>query len=61
MTMITKIITMSSLFVFDPQDFVRPPSNTIAIFGADDKAKAGYVRDFAIFPTGFQSVGTTVA
>ena len=28
-----------SLLVFEPQEFFRPPSNIIAIFGADDKAK----------------------
>ena len=30
---------MPSLLVFEPQDFVRPPSNKISIFGADDKKK----------------------
>ena len=31
--------TMTSLSVFETQEFTRPPSNEIAIFGADDKAK----------------------
>ena len=32
--------TMPSLLVFEPQEFSRPLSNAIAIFGADDKAKS---------------------
>ena len=28
---------MTSLLVFEPQDFVRSPSNKIAIFDTDDK------------------------
>ena len=33
--------TMPSLLVFEPQDFVRPPSNAISIFGAEERAKGG--------------------
>ena len=32
--------TMPSLLVFEPQDFARPFSKAISIFGADDKAKS---------------------
>ena len=32
---------MPSLLVSEPREFVRPPLNTIAVFGTDDKAKAG--------------------
>ena len=35
--------TMPSLLVFEPQEFAWPPSNTISIFGADDKEKEGCV------------------
>ena len=31
---------MPSLLVFEPQEFSRPLSNAISIFGADDKAKS---------------------
>ena len=33
--------TIPSFLFFESQELVRPTSNTIAIFGADDKAKAG--------------------
>ena len=32
---------MTTSLVFEPQEFVRPPSKQIAIFGADYKAKSG--------------------
>ena len=32
--------TMPSLLVFEPQEFARPFSNAIYIFGADDKANS---------------------
>ena len=33
--------SMILLLVSEPQEFVQPPLNTIAVFGTDDKAKAG--------------------
>ena len=33
---------MPSLLFFHPQEFVRSPSNAIAIFGSNDKEKTGY-------------------
>ena len=50
-----------SLLVFEPQKFVWPPSNIISIFGTDDKADSGCVRDVAISATFRQSVLTIVA
>ena len=53
--------SMSSLLSSYPREFVRPPSNAIAIFGADYKAKAGCGRDVAMSDTGLQFVRTIVA
>ena len=53
---------MTNLIIsFEPQEFARPPSNAISIFGNDDKAKAGCVRDVTISNTGWQSICTIVA
>ena len=50
-----------SLLVFELQESVRPPSNVIANFGANNKLREGCGRDFAISATGFQSVCTILA
>ena len=47
---------ITSLLVFEPQDFPQPPSNKIAIFGADDKERAGCSQDVAIYATGHQYI-----
>ena len=47
---------ITSLLVFEPQDFSQPPSNKIAIFGADDKERAGCSQDVAIYATGHQYI-----
>ena len=53
--------TMPSLLVFEPQDFSRPLSNAIVVFGDYKKTKSGCSWDVAIFATGFHSVCTTIA
>ena len=50
-----------SLLVFEPQDFVRTPSNTTVIFGAYDKAKEECGQDVAISATVIQYLCTIVA
>ena len=50
-----------SLLVFELQESVRPPSNVIANFGANNKLREGCGRDFAISATGFQSVCTILS
>ena len=40
-----------SLIIFYLQEFVRPPSNPIYIFGSDDKANAECGQDVAISAT----------
>ena len=52
--------TMPSLLVFEPQEFSRPLSNAIAIFGANDKSKSVCDRDVAISATGCQYVRTII-
>ena len=52
---------MSLLLVFQPQQFIRPPSNTISIFSADYKAKAGCFRDVAMSATVCQYVRTILS
>ena len=51
---------MTSLLVFEPQEFYRTPSNVISIFGADDKAKTGCGQDVAISATGSQYIRRVV-
>ena len=53
--------TMPSLLVFEIQEFIRPPSNSISIFGADYKSKSVCGLDVAISTTGFQSVHSIAA
>ena len=53
--------SIPSLLVFELQEFIRPTSNEIAIFGADDREKAGCGRDVSISATVSQSVCTLVA
>ena len=52
---------MPSLLVCYNQELSQTPSKTIAIFGADDKAKAGCDQDVVIYANGHQSVRTIVA
>ena len=52
---------MPSLLVSEPQEFVRPPLNTIVIFCTYDKAKSWCGRDISISATDHQSVLTIVA
>ena len=52
---------MTSLFIFDPQEFAQPPSNTISIFGSDNKEKAGCGQDVVITATGCYYVHKNVA
>ena len=53
--------TITSLLFFGPQKFVWLPSNTISIFGADDKEKSGCVQDVSISATVHQYVLTVVS
>ena len=48
--------TIPSLLVFEPQEFSPPPSNSISIFGADDKSKTGCGQYVAMSTTILQSV-----
>ena len=50
-----------SLLVFELQEFIRPTSNEIAIFGADDKEKAGCGLYVSISATGRQSIHIILA
>ena len=50
--------TMPSLLVFETQEFARPLSNAIAIFGANDKSKSVCDRYVAISATGCRSIRT---
>ena len=52
---------ITSLLVFEIQEFIRPPSNSISIFGADYKSKSVCGLDVAISTTGFQSVHSIAA
>ena len=49
-----------TLLVFEPQEFVRLPSNTIAIFGLNDKENAGCCQDISISATCRQSECTII-
>ena len=50
-----------SILVLDPQEFFQPPSNSIAVFVTNDKAKAGCGQDVAISATGHQFLHTVVS
>ena len=52
---------MTPLLCFEPQEFVRPPSNTISIFDTDDKATSVCGQDVTISANGHQSVLMIVA
>ena len=52
---------MPSLLVCETQEFIGPPSKSIAIFGGDGMAKAECGQDVEISATDHQYVLTTVA
>ena len=52
---------ITSLLVFEIQESVRPPSNVIANFGANNKLREGCGQYFAISATGCQYVCTILS